>query len=113
VSAGSPCPHCAQGSRPLPPSPTRDLVFVAGASWHVLPVPSPARSTWFTCRAEETKTAAAPEKAAVEDKSLEIMRKFSEQYAKTSDTYFCVDKSVTAVVVKVGEPGHVGHTAWQ
>mmetsp|Transcript_5130 Transcript_5130/g.18778 ORF Transcript_5130/g.18778 Transcript_5130/m.18778 type:complete len:104 (-) Transcript_5130:1872-2183(-) len=67
------------------------------------------------CRgmAEETKTAAAPEKAAVEDKSLEIMRKFSEQYAKTSDTYFCVDKSVTAVVVKVGEPGHVGHTAWQ
>ncbi len=33
-------------------------------------------------------------------KSLEIMRKFSEQYAKRSGTYFCVDKSVTAVVIK-------------
>ncbi|KAH7287033.1 hypothetical protein KP509_32G034200 [Ceratopteris richardii] len=34
------------------------------------------------------------------DKSLEIMRKFSEQYARRSDTYFCVDKGVTAVVIK-------------
>lgn len=33
-------------------------------------------------------------------KSLEIMRKFSEQYAKRSGTYFCIDKSVTAVVIK-------------
>lgn len=33
-------------------------------------------------------------------KSLEIMRKFSEQYAKRSGTYFCMDKSVTAVVIK-------------
>jgi ferredoxin-thioredoxin reductase catalytic chain len=29
------------------------------------------------------------------------MRKFSEQYAKSSGTYFCIDKSVTAVVIKV------------
>jgi ferredoxin-thioredoxin reductase catalytic subunit len=36
------------------------------------------------------------------DKSLEVMRKFSEQYARKSDTFFCVDKGVTAVVVKVG-----------
>ncbi|KAL4535301.1 hypothetical protein Ndes2526B_g06199 [Nannochloris sp. 'desiccata'] len=35
-----------------------------------------------------------------EHKTLEIMRKFSEQYAKRSGTYFCVDKSVTAVVIK-------------
>lgn len=35
------------------------------------------------------------------EKSLEIMRKFSEQYARTSDTYFCMDLSVTAVVIKV------------
>jgi|TARA_B110000459_G_scaffold180680_1_gene207564 ferredoxin-thioredoxin reductase catalytic chain len=28
------------------------------------------------------------------------MRKFSEQYAKGSDTYFCMDKSVTAVVIQ-------------
>lgn len=35
------------------------------------------------------------------EKSVEIMRKFSEQYARKSDTYFCVDKSVTSVVIKV------------
>jgi ferredoxin-thioredoxin reductase catalytic chain len=34
------------------------------------------------------------------EKSLEVMRKFSEQYARKSDTFFCVDKGVTAVVVK-------------
>ncbi|CAL1391978.1 unnamed protein product [Linum trigynum] len=34
------------------------------------------------------------------DKSVEIMRKFSEQYARRSGTYFCVDKGVTAVVIK-------------
>lgn len=35
------------------------------------------------------------------DKSVEIMRKFSEQYARRSGTYFCVDKGVTSVVIKV------------
>lgn len=30
---------------------------------------------------------------------MQVMRKFSEQYAKGSGTYFCVDKSVTAVVI--------------
>lgn len=35
------------------------------------------------------------------DKSIEIMRKFSEQYARKSGTYFCVDKGVTSVVIKV------------
>lgn len=34
------------------------------------------------------------------DKSVELMRKFSEQYARRSGTYFCVDKSVTSVVIK-------------
>lgn len=34
------------------------------------------------------------------DKSIEIMRKFSEQYARRSGTYFCVDKGVTSVVIK-------------
>lgn len=33
-------------------------------------------------------------------KNIEIMRKFSEQYAQRSGTYFCSDKSVTAVVIK-------------
>ena len=35
------------------------------------------------------------------EKSIEIMRKFSEQYARKSGTYFCVDKGVTSVVIKV------------
>lgn len=35
------------------------------------------------------------------EKSVDIMRKFSEQYARRSGTYFCVDKSVTSVVIKV------------
>lgn len=34
------------------------------------------------------------------DKSLEAMRRFSEQYAKGTGTYFCVDPSVTAVVIE-------------
>ncbi|DBB10227.1 hypothetical protein WJX82_002945 [Trebouxia sp. C0006] len=46
-------------------------------------------------RAEEK----APE-AHVDTKSLEGMRKFSEQYARRTGTYFCVDKSVTSVVIK-------------
>jgi ferredoxin-thioredoxin reductase catalytic chain len=29
------------------------------------------------------------------------MRKFSEQYARRSNTFFCADKTVTAVVIKV------------
>lgn len=33
-------------------------------------------------------------------KTLEIVRKMSEQYAARSGTYFCVDKSVTAVVIQ-------------
>ncbi|GJX75196.1 ferredoxin-thioredoxin reductase catalytic chain, chloroplastic [Tanacetum coccineum] len=40
-------------------------------------------------------------KAEPSDKSVEIMRKFSEQYARKSDTFFCVDKSVTSVVIKL------------
>ncbi|KAI5665571.1 hypothetical protein M9H77_15424 [Catharanthus roseus] len=34
------------------------------------------------------------------EKSVDIMRKFSEQYARKSGTYFCVDKGVTSVVIK-------------
>lgn len=39
-------------------------------------------------------------KAEPTEKSVEIMRKFSEQYARRSGTYFCVDKGVTSVVIK-------------
>lgn len=34
------------------------------------------------------------------EKALEMMRKFSEQYAKRTGTYFCMDKGVTATVIK-------------
>nr|QHO64226.1 Ferredoxin thioreductase subunit b [Lympha mucosa] len=32
--------------------------------------------------------------------SLEAMRKFSETYAKRTGTFFCIDSSVTAVVIE-------------
>lgn len=35
------------------------------------------------------------------EKSVVIMRKLSEQYARKSGRYFCVDKGVTSVVIKV------------
>ncbi len=34
------------------------------------------------------------------EKSLEAMKKFSEKYAKNTNTYFCIDPSVTAVVIE-------------
>jgi ferredoxin-thioredoxin reductase catalytic chain len=34
------------------------------------------------------------------EKTLEAMKNFSETYAKRTDTYFCVDPSVTAVVIE-------------
>lgn len=34
------------------------------------------------------------------DKMLDAMKNFAEQYAKRTDTYFCSDLSVTAVVVE-------------
>lgn len=37
---------------------------------------------------------------AKSDKVLEAMKNFAEQYAKRTDTYFCSDLSVTAVVIE-------------
>ena len=34
------------------------------------------------------------------DKTLESMKNFAEQYAKRTDTFFCSDLSVTAVVIE-------------
>lgn len=34
------------------------------------------------------------------EKNLEAMKNFSETYAKRTGTYFCVDPSVTAVVIE-------------
>lgn len=56
------------------------------------------RASGLDVRAQSLKP--APQDIVTEHKNLEVMRKFSEQYAKRSGTYFCVDKSVTAVVIK-------------
>lgn len=40
------------------------------------------------------------EKKSLKIESIEAMRKFSETYAKRTDTYFCVDLSVTAIVIE-------------
>ena len=34
------------------------------------------------------------------DKTLVAMKNFAEQYAKRTDTYFCMDPSVTAIVIE-------------
>lgn len=65
----------------------------AGASWQT------ANATGRRVRSV-VRVEASAETTETTSKSLEIMRKFSEQYAKRSGTYFCVDKSVTAVVIK-------------
>ena len=39
-------------------------------------------------------------KEVIEGSSLEAMRKFSEAYARRTGTFFCVDTTVTAVVVE-------------
>eukprot|EP00891_Asterochloris_glomerata_P007723 jgi/Astpho2/7723/fgenesh1_pm.00115_%23_36_t len=43
---------------------------------------------------------AAEAPAEPDNRSLDGMRRFSEQYARRTGTYFCSDKSVTAVVIK-------------
>ncbi|GAX79771.1 hypothetical protein CEUSTIGMA_g7211.t1 [Chlamydomonas eustigma] len=57
------------------------------------------RTTLLT-RPRTSKVVKASAENATESKNLEVMRKFSEQYAKRSNTVFCVDKSVTAVVIQ-------------
>mmetsp|Transcript_15577 Transcript_15577/g.35734 ORF Transcript_15577/g.35734 Transcript_15577/m.35734 type:complete len:202 (-) Transcript_15577:61-666(-) len=46
-------------------------------------------------RAEGTSRAALEP----EEKSIEVMQKFSNQYARRSGTYYCSDRSVAAVVI--------------
>jgi ferredoxin-thioredoxin reductase catalytic chain len=50
------------------------------------------------CRSYAMNTSTNPNQAS--DKSLEAMRHFSEQYAKRTGTYFCIDPGVTAVVIE-------------
>ncbi len=44
--------------------------------------------------------AAAETSKLSSEKNLEAMKKFSEQYAQRTGTYFCLDPSVTAVVIE-------------
>ena len=48
----------------------------------------------------ETNTSTTETNNYSSDKNLEAMRKFSEQYAKRTGTYFCVDPGVTSVVIE-------------
>lgn len=43
---------------------------------------------------------AEPTNTTENNKTLEAMKNFAEQYAKRTDTFFCVDSSVTAVVIE-------------
>jgi ferredoxin-thioredoxin reductase catalytic chain len=47
---------------------------------------------------QDMQASTSPEQA--NEKNLEAMRHFSEQYAKRTDTYFCSDLSITAVVIE-------------
>ncbi|CAN6448422.1 unnamed protein product [Victoria cruziana] len=66
----------------------------AGAPLLTVPPPS-SRGIGIPSRRMRIRASVEPS-----DKSIEIMRKFSEQYARRSGTYFCSDKTVTAVVIK-------------
>jgi ferredoxin-thioredoxin reductase catalytic chain len=48
---------------------------------------------------KKTSTAMTAENNA-SDKALELMKNFAEKYAQRTGTYFCVDPSVTAVVIE-------------
>lgn len=56
------------------------------------------KSYWSSCRLVEMNTPTKPTQAS--EKNLELMRSFSESYAKRTGTYFCVDPGVTAVVIE-------------
>ncbi|XP_006662124.2 ferredoxin-thioredoxin reductase catalytic chain, chloroplastic [Oryza brachyantha] len=64
------------------------------------PMPSPSTSTGLRKCFVRPRAQAGSGGADASDKSIEIMRKFSEQYARRSNTFFCSEKSVTAVVIK-------------
>ncbi|KAG6499321.1 hypothetical protein ZIOFF_039085 [Zingiber officinale] len=64
-------------------------------------LPSRKLSSLRYCRSRRLKVRAQEEPS---EKSVEIMRKFSEQYAVRSETFFCVDKGVTSVVIKSSTP---------
>jgi len=63
--------------------------------------PSPGHSiSRARLASQQSRSVRVYAEGEVNSKSLEGMRKFSEQYARRTDTYFCMDKSVTAVVIK-------------
>ncbi|XP_044970074.1 uncharacterized protein LOC123430264 isoform X1 [Hordeum vulgare subsp. vulgare] len=87
IPLSSPLPH---STHPWPP-PMMSITSTAGT---LLCPPPVSRGGW---RGAPGDGGAAD---SSEQKSVEIMRKFSEQYARRSSTFFCSDKSVTAIVIK-------------
>uniref|UniRef100_A0ACD5TL41 Uncharacterized protein n=1 Tax=Avena sativa TaxID=4498 RepID=A0ACD5TL41_AVESA len=75
------------------------ITTAAAASSPLCPPPVSRGRRRCAVRAQAAAAAGGGEADAA-DKSVEIMRKFSEQYARRSSTFFCSDKSVTAVVIK-------------
>ncbi len=76
------------------------MIMAVAASVTGMPVVGGSRATRQATRGRSLVCSVRAQSQETTSKSLEIMRKFSEQYAKRSGTYFCMDKSVTAVVIK-------------
>jgi ferredoxin-thioredoxin reductase catalytic chain len=49
---------------------------------------------------EEEKFMTSSQNIKTIPENLEAMRKFSETYAKRTNTFFCIDQSVTAIVIE-------------
>jgi ferredoxin-thioredoxin reductase catalytic chain len=61
-----------------------------------LPSPLPSRAA-----VTPSETPSSPDRAAAAGSgSLEVIRRFAETYAQRTDTYFCADLGVTAVVLE-------------
>ncbi|KAL5650904.1 hypothetical protein ACJX0J_036362, partial [Zea mays] len=95
-SLGPPPPssRSAGGHRPAMTSTVTTTVGCGGLPVRPLSTATRGRPRRCAVRAQAAGADAS------NDKSVEVMRKFSEQYARRSNTFFCADKTVTAVVIK-------------
>uniref|UniRef100_A0A8I6XKE4 Ferredoxin-thioredoxin reductase catalytic chain, chloroplastic n=1 Tax=Hordeum vulgare subsp. vulgare TaxID=112509 RepID=A0A8I6XKE4_HORVV len=82
------------------------MMSITSTAGTLLCPPPVSRGGWrggrYAVRAQAPGDGGAADSS--EQKSVEIMRKFSEQYARRSSTFFCSDKSVTAIVIKKKKP---------
>mmetsp|Transcript_3212 Transcript_3212/g.7558 ORF Transcript_3212/g.7558 Transcript_3212/m.7558 type:complete len:211 (+) Transcript_3212:77-709(+) len=105
----SPLPEglpCRGAATALLPAAAAAFVFL-GRSRRLVHGARSRRATASAVSRKAVGTSDEPEEAAEEksrgdeptDSSIDTMRKFSNQYARKTDTFFCSDKSVAAVVV--------------